>query len=84
MTDINFNEEDREKVIEFLNMVAKHAKFEMNTVEIVQYFKLLSHMQQKLLPKITENIMEVKRVIQPKEEATPAEQPQEAVKKGKK
>lgn len=64
----NFNEEDREKFIKFLNMVATHAEFKMNTTEIVEYFKLLSFMQQSLLPKINANILEVKKVIEAKKE----------------
>ena len=80
MTEFNFNDEDKEKVIEFLNMVAKHAKFEMNTIELIQYFKLLSHMQQRILPKINENILEIKRVIVNNEENKESE----TAKKGKK
>lgn len=63
MTEMNFNEEDKQKVVEFLNMVAKHAKFELSTAELISYFKLLSHMQTKILPKIDSNILELKRVI---------------------
>lgn len=73
MTELNFNEDDKQKFVEFLNMVAKHAKFDMNTVELVAYFKLLSHMQQRMIPKIDANILELKKVIQtqeaPKEES---------------
>ena len=68
MSEMNFNEEDKLKMVEFLNMVAKNAKFEINTQEIIQYFKLLSHMQQKILPKIDANILEVKRIIEAKQE----------------
>ena len=69
MSEMHFSEEDKQKVIEFLNMVAKHAKFEMNTTELIQYFKLLSHMQVKILPKIEANILEIKKVIEPQEPA---------------
>lgn len=77
MTEMNFNEEDKLKLVEFLNMVAKHARLDLNTQEVIQYFKLLSHMQQKVLPKIEANILEVKKVIEtqqapPTEEAKPA------------
>ena len=64
----SLTEEDKQKFIEFLNMNAKHAKFELNTTELIQYFKILSHMQQKLLPKIDANILEIKRVIESKEQ----------------
>lgn len=60
----NFTEEDQKKVIEFLNFVAKKAKFEMDTQEVISYFKSLSYMQQELLPKINANILEVKEVIE--------------------
>lgn len=67
MGDLYFIEEDKQKVIDFLNMIAKKAKFEFNTQEVIEYFKLLSHMQQKILPKIDSNILEIKRVIEAKE-----------------
>ena len=60
----NFTEEDQKKVVEFLNFVAKKAKFEMDTQEVISYFKSLSYMQQELLPKINANILEVKEVIE--------------------
>jgi hypothetical protein len=69
MNDMNFAEDDKQKLVEFLNMVAKHAKFELNTTELIQYFKLLSHMQTKMIPKIDANILEVKRIIEAKQEA---------------
>jgi hypothetical protein len=78
MTDMHFTEDDKKQVIEFLNMTAKHARLDLSTAEIINYFKLLSHMQAKILPKIDANILEVKRVIE-------AQQPeQEEPKKGKK
>jgi hypothetical protein len=79
MNELNFNEEDKSKFIEYLNMVAKSAQFNMNTAEVISYFKLLSHMQQKIVPKIEANILEVKRVIQAEE--LPKEEPKS---KGKK
>ena len=64
MQDIYFTEEDKAKFIEFMNMVAKHAKFEFKTEEVISYFKLLAHMQQKIVPKIEANIFEVVRSVQ--------------------
>jgi len=61
----NFNDEDKKKFIDFLNFVAKSAKFEMNTQDAIEYVKLLGHMQSSILPKIDANILEVKRVITP-------------------
>ena len=68
MTDMRFTEEDKQKLIEFLNIVAKHAKFTFDTTEVIQYFKSLSHMQTKILPKVEANIFEIKRVIEPASE----------------
>jgi hypothetical protein len=72
MSQMNFTEEDKMKVVDFMNMVAKHAELRLFTSDLVQYFKLLSHMQQRILPKIDANIMEVKRVVDTKP-AGPAE-----------
>ena len=63
-----FNEEDKENVIKFLNIVAKKAEFKMNTGEIIEYFKLLNFMQQTLLPKVDSHILEVKSITESNEE----------------
>lgn len=80
MTEMKFTEDDKKQVIEFLNMVAKNAKFNFDTTEIIQYFRLLQHMQARILPKIEANILEVKRVVNPPSE----EESQPEAKKGKK
>ena len=67
-----FTEEDKAKIVRFLNSVAKHARFNMDTNELIDYFKLLSFMQQVLLHKVDNNIFEVKRVIE-NEEKTPVD-----------
>ncbi len=54
-----FNEDDKKKLVEFLNMIAQKASFQLDTKEIISYYKLLSFMQQELLPKLDANIMEV-------------------------
>lgn len=62
----SFREEDREKFIEFLNFIAKKAKLKsMSVEETIKFYGLLSHMQQVLLPKINDHILEVKRVVEP-------------------
>jgi hypothetical protein len=64
----NFTEDDKKKLIDFLNAVANKASFkDMNVQDIIAFFKLLSHMQTVLLPKIEANILEVIRVVEPKE-----------------
>lgn len=66
ISKVTFTEEDKQKVIDFLNMTAQHGKFTLSTSEIINYFKLLSHMQVHILPKIDANILEVKRIIEQK------------------
>lgn len=67
MHENKFNQEDKEKFIQFLNMVASHAKFTLDTKEIIEYFKLITHMQKTILPKMDANILEVVRVVEPEE-----------------
>lgn len=64
MSEGHFTEEDKQKIIEFMNVVAKHAKFEFNTQEVITYFRLLSHMQTKILPKVEANIFEIIKVAE--------------------
>lgn len=75
MSDMRFTEEDKQKLVEFLNLVAKHAKFTVDSQELILYFKSLSYMQQRLLPKIEANIFEVKRVIEPTQPSEPVVEP---------
>jgi len=79
MGEMNFNEDDKKKFLEFLNTIAKTAQFSMNTVDIISYFKLLQYMQLTLLPKIDANILEVKRVVN-----IPEEEKEQPKVKGKK
>ena len=64
MPNDKFNDDDKQKFVDFLNIVAKKAQFNMNTQEIISYFKLLNHMQSSILPKIDKNILEVVDVIE--------------------
>jgi hypothetical protein len=73
MNNMSFTEDDKQKIVEYLNMVATHAEFKIKTDELVKYFKLLAHMQQSVLPKVNANILEVKRVVEA--EAKEAEAP---------
>lgn len=59
-----FKEEDKQKFVDFLNFVAEKADFKLNTKEALQYVRLLNYMQQNVLVKINENILEIKRVIE--------------------
>ena len=62
-----FTEEDKEKVIEFLNFIAKKAEFkDWKTTDSIAHFKLLAHMQQVVIPKIEANILEFNELIQDK------------------
>ena len=62
-----FNQEDKEKLVKFLNFVAKKSQFSVNTQEIIEYFKLLNHMQQVILHKVDQNILEVVEIIEDQE-----------------
>lgn len=68
MNELSFKEEDKQKFIEFLNIIAKNATFQMKTEEVISYFKLLAHMQQSILPKIQANILEVIKVHEAEKE----------------
>jgi|TARA_R110000851_G_scaffold293070_3_gene447635 hypothetical protein len=59
-----FTEEDKKRFVEFMNMIAVKGEFKLNTQEIIKYFKLLSFVQQELLPKIDANIMEITKVVE--------------------
>jgi hypothetical protein len=73
-----FNEEDQKKFVEFLNYISKNAKFDgMKTQDIIDYFKLLSYIQNKFLPKLDANILEVKRIIKSKSNNNTVESKQE-------
>ena len=63
MDNLRFNEKDKELVIDFLNIIAENAEFTFKTKELIKYFKLLSGMQQVILPKLEANILEPKKVI---------------------
>jgi hypothetical protein len=79
MNGKHFTEDDKKKFIEFLNFVAKNAKFsEMNVESILSFTKLLNHMQVAILPKINDHILEIKRVIE-----TPQEPQAEPVKQSR-
>jgi hypothetical protein len=72
----HFNEEDKQKFIEFLNMTAKHASFQLRTEEIINYFKLLAHMQQSILPKLDANMLEIVKVVEAEKEADANSKPE--------
>lgn len=58
-----FKDEDKKKVVDFLNHIAKHATFEHTVEESIEFFKLLSYMQKELIPKINDNVLEIKKVV---------------------
>lgn len=68
MDKMKFTKEDKEKVIEFLNFIANKAEFKnWKTEDSIKHFKLLSHFQQSILPKIEANILEVIKVVESEE-----------------
>lgn len=62
-----FTQEDKNKVIQYLNYVATKAEFTMKTDDIIKYHRLLSFMQTELLPKMEANILEIKKITEDKE-----------------
>jgi len=74
MDGLNFKEEDKQTMISFLNMVAKHADFKLNTGELIKYFNLLAQMQKTILPKIEANVLEVKQIVEPTEDVESSEE----------
>jgi hypothetical protein len=68
MQESKFKEIDKKNIVEFLNFISIHAKFELNTQDIIKYFKLLNYMQAGLLPKIDANLFEIEEVNHKKDE----------------
>lgn len=64
-----FTEDDKAKTVKFLNLVAKHAKWELGTEELIEVFQHLQYMQKAILPKMENNILEIKQIIENKEQA---------------
>ena len=60
----SFKDEDRQKLIDFLNFIASKAEFKMSTQEVIKYFGLLNHIQKVILPKINDHILEIKKVVE--------------------
>lgn len=70
---VNFTEEDKEKLVKFLNHIAEFATFTHKTQGAIDYVRLLTFMQQTLLSKVTSHILEVKRVVEPVSEPSSVE-----------
>jgi hypothetical protein len=65
---MNFNQNDKEKVIEFLNLIALKADFNnMSVKDNIKLFGLLSFMQKTLIDKIDNNLLEVTKYVPPAE-----------------
>jgi hypothetical protein len=61
---MNFNQTDKEKIIEFLNLIALKADFNnMSVKDNIKLFGLLSFMQKTLLDKIDNNLLEVTKYV---------------------
>lgn len=66
-----FKEEDKKKVIDFLNFVAKRAKFDgLNVKEVIEFYGLLSFCQQVLIYKLDAHILDSIKVYEVKKEKT--------------
>lgn len=64
----SFTEEDVTKIVKFNNFIAKHAKFTVDTAELVEYYKLLGWFQSTLTTKVKDHIFEVISVDQGEKE----------------
>jgi len=75
--NLKFTEEDKEKFVEFINFVAKHARYPEkdnggpDTKFCIEYFKHLNFAQTVILKKIDANVFEVKKVVEAKDETPP-------------
>lgn len=63
-----FTQEDKIKVIQYLNMIATNAEFTMKTSDLIKYYQLLNFMQAQVLPKIEANILEIRKISEDKQE----------------
>ena len=64
----SFKDEDKQKVVEFLNLIAAKAKFsDVSVQDNIRLYGLLSYMQKELLPKIEANILEIVAVHEAEE-----------------
>jgi hypothetical protein len=69
--DKYFKQEDKQKVIEFMNFIGVKAEFNgWKTEDTIKHFGLLSYMQKVILPKIEANILEIKEVVEPEEQTS--------------
>jgi hypothetical protein len=72
--DKGFKEDDIKKVVDFLNAINKYASFNMNQQELIEYFKLLSHMQHTILPKMRDMLLEFKKLHKAEEDTQEIEE----------
>lgn len=60
----HFTEEDHKTLVNYMNMVDKHAVFgDLSQKDMISYFKALAFIQQVFLKKVETHILEVKRVV---------------------
>lgn len=70
-----FTEDDKNKVVELLNFIAKKATFpDWKTEDTIKHFKLLAHMQQVIIPKIEAHVFEMGQIVKADQEAVKAEE----------
>ena len=61
-----FKDEDKEKVVKFLNFIAKNAKFnDLDVKAVIEFYGLLSYCQQVLISKIDAHCAEIIKVHEP-------------------
>lgn len=62
MIDGKFTEEDKDKLVKYLNLVHQKATLNLSPQDILNYAVLLGHVQKHILPKIEKNILEILEV----------------------
>ena len=76
--DDKFNEEDKKRIIEFLNLIAEKAEFpSLKLTEIIKIYGSLSYMQRDLLAKVDANMLEVVAVHEAKSSEDSSESSEE-------
>jgi hypothetical protein len=59
----NFTEDDKKKLVDFINFIATKAKLsDISIQENIKFYGLLSFIQKELIPKIDRNILEIIQV----------------------
>lgn len=74
-------EKDKEQLVDFLNHIAERAQFtDYKTEDIIKHFRLLSYVQQQIMPKVLEQAKNSSAPIGVPAKIEPEDKPVEEVK----